>query len=154
VVVGSFATVLISAVAALWLILGLRIDSAISPITLELAAVRGRQVVSDTQIATLSDQTQRLQVSGEASSSSDVVSRGDRQQLNDRVHELEAEAIASRSALIEIETQFCATDTVRNLMHANDMRLFSILWHKAFINSLLPTDNTFYPIVCRKDSPT
>jgi hypothetical protein len=54
--------------------------------------------------------------------------------------------------LTEVETQFCGSDVVRNLMHANDLRLFSILWHKVFPDSTLPTDNAFYPRICRENA--
>lgn len=49
----------------------------------------------------------------------------------------------------EIETQFCAQDIVRNLMHANDMRSVSILWDKAGLGHL-PTDNAYYPTICNR----
>lgn len=52
-------------------------------------------------------------------------------------------------ALDEIETQFCASDIVRNLMHANDMRTSAMLWEKAF-GTRLPTDNAYYPRVCNR----
>jgi hypothetical protein len=48
----------------------------------------------------------------------------------------------------EIETQFCAADTVRNLTHAHDMRIQSMMWGKVF-GSPLPTDNAFYPRIGR-----
>lgn len=49
----------------------------------------------------------------------------------------------------EIETQFCAQDIVRNLMHANDMRQLSQLWEKQF-GTRYPTDNAFYPTICNR----
>jgi hypothetical protein len=49
----------------------------------------------------------------------------------------------------EIETQFCAQDIVRNLMHANDLRTASILWEKVF-NARIPTDNSYYPTICNR----
>jgi hypothetical protein len=50
--------------------------------------------------------------------------------------------------LVEIETQFCAEDSMRNLMHANDLRFMGILWAKEFTLEL-PTANAFYPQVGR-----
>ena len=44
----------------------------------------------------------------------------------------------------------CGSDVVRNLMHANDLRLFAMLWHKVFAGSDIPTDNAFYPQVCNR----
>lgn len=52
-------------------------------------------------------------------------------------------------ALNEIETQFCAQDIVRNLMHANDQRQVSILWEKSF-GTKWPTDNSYYPTICNR----
>lgn len=49
----------------------------------------------------------------------------------------------------EIETQFCAMDIVRNLMHANDMRNASMLWEKVY-GSKIPTDNAYYPVICNR----
>lgn len=51
--------------------------------------------------------------------------------------------------LREVETQFCASDIVRNLMHANDMRTTSVLWAKVFIG-VMPTDNAYYPVICNR----
>jgi hypothetical protein len=52
-------------------------------------------------------------------------------------------------SLNEIETQFCAEDIVRNLMHANDLRNTSILWEKQF-GTKYPTDNAYYPTICNR----
>lgn len=54
-----------------------------------------------------------------------------------------------RSALDEIETQFCEADHLRNLMHAQDLRWFSMLWEKTF-SQKIPTDNVYYPTVCNR----
>lgn len=51
--------------------------------------------------------------------------------------------------LREIETQFCASDIVRNLMHANDMRQLAMIWRKVF-GEVYPTDNAFYPQICNR----
>ncbi len=57
---------------------------------------------------------------------------------------------AQEMALKEIETQFCSEDIVRNLMHANDMRIQSMLWTKSFAGTALPTDNAYYPTICNR----
>ncbi|HLX18449.1 MAG TPA: hypothetical protein VKS24_24950 [Bradyrhizobium sp.] len=50
----------------------------------------------------------------------------------------------------EIETQFCSSDIVRNLMHANELRIVSMLWNRVFPRSIYPTDNAYYPRVCNR----
>lgn len=61
---------------------------------------------------------------------------------------------ALRVGLAEIETQFCASDVVRNLMHANDLRNFTMLWEKSF-GTPYPISNAYYPEVCHHNgSPT
>ncbi len=49
----------------------------------------------------------------------------------------------------EVETQFCGMDTVRNLIHASDLRISSLLWEKVF-GTKYPTDNAFYPVLCNR----
>ena len=53
-----------------------------------------------------------------------------------------------KQALKEIETQFCASDDVRNLMHANDLRLTAVLWHEVF-HSDFPIGDAYYPKICQ-----
>jgi hypothetical protein len=62
--------------------------------------------------------------------------------LQDRMTKIEV-------AQNEIETQFCAQDIVRNLMHANDLRNLSVLWEKQF-GSPYPTNNAYYPMICNR----
>jgi hypothetical protein len=52
--------------------------------------------------------------------------------------------------MIEIETQFCGSDTVRNLIHGEDLRLFSMLWRQTFPTMTFPTDNSYYPQICNR----
>lgn len=49
--------------------------------------------------------------------------------------------------MIEIETQFCGNDVVRNLMHASDLRIQALLWNKSFPGSQLPISNAYYPAI-------
>jgi hypothetical protein len=51
--------------------------------------------------------------------------------------------------LCEVETQFRADDQTRNLMHANEMRIDSMLWKRAF-GSEYPTDNAYYPTIAQE----
>jgi hypothetical protein len=50
--------------------------------------------------------------------------------------------------LVEIETQFCAEDAMRNLTHAQDLRIFSMLWIKT-MGFEMQTGNAYYPQIGR-----
>lgn len=63
--------------------------------------------------------------------------------------ELKTENARLHESLNEIETQFCAGDIVRNLMHANEMRDQAVLWEKTF-GIRKPTDNAYYPVICNR----
>lgn len=140
-------------ITGVWLVIGLKIDATVAPMSLGLAEVRATQVTNTGVIRT---QQNAILASTEA----DAASRSDRAQLNERVRSLETAVTADAgerraqygvmsAKLIEVETQFCASDVVRNLMHAADLRLFAMLWHKAFPDTTLPTDNAYYPKICR-----
>lgn len=105
----------------MWLIIGLKIDNTVSPIEVKLASLGSRIEVASTQITS-----------------------GD-----ERINLLRLETTQIKSSEIEIETQFCASDIVRNLNHATDMRIASQLWKKTF-NEILPTDNAYYPQICSR----
>lgn len=68
----------------------------------------------------------------------------------DRIIEMREQITRQAAALIEIETQFCGADHLRNLTHATDMRITSMLWEKEFPGSRFPTDNAYYPQVCNR----
>lgn len=116
---------------------------------------------NSTTIKALLDQVSTIQQHSATSLEADSASRVDRGQINDRVSKLENEMsgeIAERrsqnadtkTSLREVETQFCAADQTRNLMHAYDMRVEALLWEKSFA-SRLPTDNAYYPTICNPD---
>jgi hypothetical protein len=140
-------------ITGVWLVIGLKIDATVAPLALGLAEQTGT-VAANTAII-------RAQQNATLSSTeADAISRSDRAQLNERVRLMEATVSSNAgerraqfgvmaAKLVEVETQFCGSDVVRNLMHANDLRLFSMLWHKAFPDTTLPTDNAFYPKICR-----
>lgn len=60
-----------------------------------------------------------------------------------------AELAGLKRDLNEIETQFCESDHLRNLMHAEELRRYAIIHEKVFG---LPyrVDNAYYPIVCNR----
>jgi 3-phenylpropionate/cinnamic acid dioxygenase small subunit len=109
----------------------------------------------------LNDRVRSVEVLATGSSQADAGSRSDRQQLNDRVRLMEsgfASGQAERRAqyavlsakLVEIETQFCASDIVRSLIHASDMRIQSLLWSRSYPGEHMPTDNAFYAHICNR----
>lgn len=49
----------------------------------------------------------------------------------------------------KISSEFCGDDQIRNLMHANELRIEAILWSKVFTTTY-PTDNTYYPTLCQR----
>lgn len=55
------------------------------------------------------------------------------------------------SALVEVETQFRASDQVRNLMHVNDLRTEAMLWRKSF-GADYPMGDAYLPTIAR-DGP-
>jgi hypothetical protein len=154
----SFLSIFFVMVTGIWLVIGQKIDATVAPLALGLAEVKVAQT-ADT--AAVRSQENVLMTSTEA----DASSRTDRAQLNERIRSLEGSVVDNVGAqrtqfgvldarLVEIETQFCAGDVVRNLMHANDLRLFAMLWHKSFPDVTLPTDNAFYPQTCRNGVST
>lgn len=82
-------------------------------------------------------------------STADKVQKLDEAKLDSRLTKLE-------TSMIEIETQFCGNDVVRNLMHANDLRIQAMLWNKTFPGSQLPISNAYYPTIgkCHNLTPT
>jgi hypothetical protein len=157
-VIISFLSVFFVMITGVWLVIGLKIDATVGPLQLGLATQAGSTMADTTLVRS-------LQIASSASTEADVIGRTDRIQLNERIRALEgavADAIGERRAqngvlvakLVEVETQFCSSDVVRNLMHANDLRLFAVIWHKLFPDSTLPTDNAYYPQICRNDAQT
>lgn len=54
--------------------------------------------------------------------------------------------------LVEVETQFKASDQVRNLMHTNDLRIQAMLWNKIFMG-IYPVGDPYLPTIAQ-DQPT
>lgn len=173
----SALSILMVIISAAWLVTGLKIDGAISPVALSLEQTKVQQ-------AAMIERVRIIDTSAQASAQADQVSKSDRAQLSDRLRSVESTQAARAStiadvvgmkmqmqqmydrssenrseitrqeaALVEIETQFCAADIMRNLMHAQDMRIQSMLWDKSFDNGIrMPTDNAYYPVICNRAS--
>jgi hypothetical protein len=150
----SLASAFFVVIAGGWLVVGLKIDDSLAPITVALEQYRTTMSLDTARLAT-------LEARGAASAEADSVSKTDRSQLNTRVHDIEQNVsmtLAERrqqyavmeARLVEIETQFCASDIVRNLMHATDLRTQSMLWRKLIPDTPMPTDNAYYPQICNR----
>jgi transcriptional regulator of met regulon len=147
----SIMSIFLVLVGGVWLIIGLKIDATVSPVSIDLAQVRASNSID-------SDRLRQLELLTSNSSSADAQSRQDRSQLNERMRAAEA-TIGSNSSdvrgriatlnakLVEIETQFAAADQIRNLTHAQDMRVQAMLWAKTHPGEQLPTDNSYYPSI-------
>lgn len=73
-----------------------------------------------------------------------------------RINELEgkiavhsADLAALKRDLNEIETQFCESDHLRNLMHAEELRRYATIYEKVY-GTIYPITNVYYPIVCNR----
>ena len=76
--------------------------------------------------------------------------------LEGRVDRLSAELTDERnkvtqicSSLVEVETQFRASDQVRNLMHVNDLRTQAMLWRKSF-GADYPVGDAYLPTIAQE----
>lgn len=127
-----------------------------------ISPVANRTELNSQSIGQLNTNMHVVESMASASRQSDANSLTDRQQLNDRIAGLEknlssevadrrSTSAAVKVSLVEIETQFCSSDTVRNVIRANDLRTFAVLWRKT-MGEELPIGNAFYPTVCHRDS--
>lgn len=166
---------LIAIVAGIWLVIGLKIESVQAPLQLgleqakvaltsniervraiEISATASTQADSSSKIdrAQINDRLRMVEslMPNATAIGTDI---GNLKQnyglIVDRQAGMRADIVQQTAALIEIETQFCASDIVRNLMHAEDMRKMAILWQKEF-QIQFPTDNAYYPVVCNRPS--
>jgi hypothetical protein len=152
----SLFSICLVLITGAWVLTGLKVDASVAPIALLLEQVKTQVGLDTERLHTLENVTA-------GSSQADATSRTDRNQLNERVRGLESNLSASQAErrsqyavmqakLVEIETQFCAGDIVRNLLHANDMRVQSLLWSKVNPGEHMPTDNAFYPVICNRNT--
>lgn len=136
-----------------WLLLNLQITNITGPL---LADMRSEQ----TQLADNDNRVRKVENDSLSSIQADIASRGDRGQLNERVKVVESSMSEGQSdrkakeasfsaSLSEIEGQICSQDDTRNLMHADDLRVMSMLWQHSHLGRY-PTDNAFYPQICNK----
>ena len=144
----SCLSIFLVVIAGAWLVMGLKIDGSIAPVALSVEQAKVAQASTGERVR-LIESTQQVRSQAIADISS---MKQDLQRTFDRVAEIRSDNTKQTAALIEIETQFCAADIMRNLMHAHDMRVQSLLWDKSFEGSKMPTDNAYYPVICNRSS--
>jgi hypothetical protein len=159
----GFLSVMFGVVSGCWLLIGLEISVTETPLSL---AIENSKANIAAGVKIQESNTQRIEELEKKMASNDLndkTSEVDRHLLNQRLATLEervtsgsAERRATdarfQAALTEIETQFCASDIVRNLIHANDLRMLSLLWKTIHNGETYPTDNAYYPMVCNRPS--
>lgn len=67
----------------------------------------------------------------------------------DRIASAEVRDQKFEAALTEVETQFRASDQVRNLQDANQWRIISLIFEKSF-KQKFPSDIQYYPNISQK----
>lgn len=143
----SVLSVLMVMGTGLWMVVGLQISNAIEPVKITTEQTKlalSAEAARVTQIEAVSN--------GYAKAAADVEAlKREAGENTDRIGALRADSTRQSAALIEVETQFCAADIMRNLMHAQDMRIQSMLWAKSYDNGITyPTDNAYYPVICNR----
>lgn len=108
-----------------------------------------RLAALEAKVATIEGDTKVLigDARAAAQRSSDTDRRLDA--LETKHAELQLAAVKIQRDLNEVETQFCSSDNIRNLIHASDQRLTATIFEKVF-GLPLPVSNAFYPKVCNR----
>lgn len=166
---GTSLSLVASGIAAAWLIVGLKIDNTVAPLRVDTEQIRqvttqnaerlrftetatNASTQADTALraseAQLNERVHQLEINspiGTTTAAEVEALKRENATQNDRLIVLRNETVQQKAALVEIETQFCNGDYVRNLMHANELRVISLLWSKSFPDTHYPTDNAYYP---------
>jgi septal ring factor EnvC (AmiA/AmiB activator) len=86
------------------------------------------------------------ELKGQVSRSTEVDRRIDG--IDERVNRAQLSLVAVTRDLIEVETQFCASDNLNNVTRETDQRIIALLWNKAFSQDF-PVSNAYYAKVGR-----
>lgn len=146
----SLVSMFLVIAAGVWLVIGLQITAATAPIQLVSEQNKIEIRTSETKVTQIEESTR-----GFAQAATDLSHlRADYAVIVERLGAMRTENARQNAALVEIETQFCAADIMRNLTHATDTRLISLLWQKSFMldQLKLPTDNAYYPMICNRNT--
>lgn len=161
----GLASVTLTVLAGCWLIIGLQINYAITPQVLAIEQLKASNTAQINAGTLVESRLRGLEQITTTSTTSDVESKADRARLNIQTERLAGQIANGQAerkeadarftaALVEIETQFCASDAVRNMMYAQELRIMSILWSATHKNERFPTDNALYPEVCNRYATT
>jgi hypothetical protein len=81
--------------------------------------------------------------------------------LLDREATLRSNVASLQASILEIQTQFCAEDDMRNLMQASNYRVLAVLWNKVnpanpggSMGVDFPLGAIYYPHVCVRNAHT
>jgi SMC interacting uncharacterized protein involved in chromosome segregation len=173
----SAGSLLVAVVAGCWLVIGLQIDSRVQPIITDMAQNKTAIAQAQERLKYV-EQSASASTQADASSRSDRAQLNERVKqieiavpqahslnsdvealktrvgsIDDRLQAARNSLTEQRAALIEVETQFCGQDNLRNQIHVQDLRWFSILWKKVFGDEI-PTANAFYARVGKCASAT
>lgn len=104
-----------------WAIIKMQTELAVAPITTQNAiSIQDRSKINDT-----------VTVNGNRISSVEAAIREQKSEFTQK--------------LVEIETQFRASDQIRNIQMANQQRLNFLMWNKSNPDNLFPADSIYYP---------
>ena len=146
-IVGTVIAAFVATVGVLWYIFGAA--SAIQSQAQRNEEFQRRLIAIETALSTMQSTLSGLSAEGTAQTARNIDSERRLGNSVTTINSLQNSVTAIQRDLNEVETQFCEADHLRNLMHANDLRWFAMLFDKSF-GAKLPTDNTYYPIVCNR----
>jgi hypothetical protein len=169
-------SLLLAVVAGCWLIIGLEIDTKVGPLRIDLEQTRTTTAQNSERLrfveglangstqADVGSRADRSQINErlhqlETTAGLSGPALGDIQNMKttqaalvERLQEIRGRLTQQQAALVEIETQFCGADNLRNQIHAMDLRLQAMIWRKVF-GEEMPLSNAFYARVGRCAAP-
>ncbi len=99
-IVASFASLFLGSIAAIWLVLGLKIDNSAAPLTLAIEQLKSTELDQLQRYNTIDDTLRRVQANISEGQQFAVSSKEDRQQINAKLRILE-DSVAANVALVQ-----------------------------------------------------
>jgi hypothetical protein len=135
-VLAGYGTAFATLIAGFWLVLGLEISVSISPLSLTVEQIKTADFQRD-QIST--DQSNRLravEASTSQSSQLDMQSKNDRQQLNERMRNVEGSAgtgrVEDRALIAETNQRVVTLQTLFEANREHEGQWITMLYEKSF----------------------